>query len=533
MDRENGDVIEEDEVDLLLQHSEREQNVLQFLQALDLQVIGACRSDERLFPLLKTNISNCAAEDRLLANLIQHFEATEIGMLARCLCMPLVSIRVGRIVKQDGLLCPTSVRGMLNLTLLPSSNLRISFTGDDGCSERLATLSGNCKNSAATVDDIPADTSGRSFVLKLPTNQMYFWCSEKSKHLGNELLAKMNDVLERKPSLAELTGISETRLDCFAIHFREYLLGSNVTNTQTNQVSSVDTSPEQYVLDSSSSTPLSGPQHITREILMADMHSISEHTNFPSVPKTGVTDSNTSDNKKPIAVSTLGFFDTTTSLNQLLQDLPSSRGPSAGSFVFTPHYCFCPPCTSTLSEAPSNISNSFPDCFPLPPLSSLLPHNLVNATSLDLSPFLSDSVSGSQQIPTFIPLMCEPIVHIPSIGVCSSGQGYLVGAGPSTIPLDSDSMVEKGARETLQLLLSTTQSTPWSRDVVFPSVFGELDSKRGESTNVEAFLDSIGSMDFCALPYKSVCSDFDCGNQTEGSDGLERTRSDDSNSSIE
>ncbi|KAL3650231.1 hypothetical protein CASFOL_006634 [Castilleja foliolosa] len=30
----------------------------------------------------------------------------------------------------------------------------------------------------------------------------------------------------------------------------------------------------------------------------------------------------------------------------------------------------------------------------------------------------------SQQLSTFTPLMCDPIVHIPVINVCSSGQGY-------------------------------------------------------------------------------------------------------------
>lgn len=48
-----------------------ERNVLQWLLALDLQVMGACRVDERLKPLLKLNVSAGAAEDRLLAHLSQ------------------------------------------------------------------------------------------------------------------------------------------------------------------------------------------------------------------------------------------------------------------------------------------------------------------------------------------------------------------------------------------------------------------------------------------------------------------------------
>lgn len=48
-----------------------EGRVLRWLQALDMQVLGACRGDERLKPLLKMDVSNGVAEDRLLAHLSQ------------------------------------------------------------------------------------------------------------------------------------------------------------------------------------------------------------------------------------------------------------------------------------------------------------------------------------------------------------------------------------------------------------------------------------------------------------------------------
>lgn len=48
-----------------------EDRVLRWLQALDMQVMGACRGDERLKPLLKLNVFNGMAEDRLLAHLSQ------------------------------------------------------------------------------------------------------------------------------------------------------------------------------------------------------------------------------------------------------------------------------------------------------------------------------------------------------------------------------------------------------------------------------------------------------------------------------
>ncbi|ERN09698.1 hypothetical protein AMTR_s00029p00218570 [Amborella trichopoda] len=196
-----------------------------------MQVLGACRADERLKPMLKLNISSGVAEDRLLVHLSQHFDASEVGMLARCLCVPLVSIRVGKVVKQGRLFCPIAARGHLNLTFLPSSDLRISFVGDDGCMERLAVLSPDDENAVATIEEIPADTSGRSFEIKLPGNSVfYFWLSEKSKLHGNQLLNKMKDLLKRKPSLAQLTGIRESRLNSFATYLRTSFINSTDTN---------------------------------------------------------------------------------------------------------------------------------------------------------------------------------------------------------------------------------------------------------------------------------------------------------------
>lgn len=57
--------------DLLFERGEEESGMLQWLRALDLQVLGACRADERLKPLLKFNISEGVAEDRLISQLSQ------------------------------------------------------------------------------------------------------------------------------------------------------------------------------------------------------------------------------------------------------------------------------------------------------------------------------------------------------------------------------------------------------------------------------------------------------------------------------
>jgi hypothetical protein len=106
------------------------------------QLMGACRADERLRPLVTLNVSCTAADDRLVAHLaqvklqarfppsslgvthfflsppavvdplrpVQHFEVSEVGLLARCLCVPLVSLRVGKVQRDGTLLCPTPIR---------------------------------------------------------------------------------------------------------------------------------------------------------------------------------------------------------------------------------------------------------------------------------------------------------------------------------------------------------------------------------------------------------------------------------------
>lgn len=64
-------LVEEGDGDLLLQQSNREDRILEWLQALDFQAIGACRADERLKPLLKLNASSGVADDGLLVHLSQ------------------------------------------------------------------------------------------------------------------------------------------------------------------------------------------------------------------------------------------------------------------------------------------------------------------------------------------------------------------------------------------------------------------------------------------------------------------------------
>ena len=80
----------------------------------------------------------------------------------------------------------------MNLTILPTSDLRLSFVGDDGHTDRLFSLNSKSQCSAVEVNEIPADNSGRSFVIKIPDGQVFhFWCSETSKLLGIELISKV------------------------------------------------------------------------------------------------------------------------------------------------------------------------------------------------------------------------------------------------------------------------------------------------------------------------------------------------------
>ncbi|KAK2996575.1 hypothetical protein RJ639_025858, partial [Escallonia herrerae] len=448
--------------------------------------------------------------------------------------------------------------GSLTLTLLPTSDLRLSFIGDDGHSERLSTLSRVSDCSSVAVEEIPADRSGRSFLMKIPGSEnIYFWCSEKSKLLGDELLGKMKDLLQRKPSVAELTGISESRLDCFATFLRAYLVGSAVTKTRGSPLGSMafslDTSVDsaelcQNALLVSSSPKPSHPRHygsLGAKPNLFIQGSLSPRTSsFKEDPPRNLSSMRSIGRDKykrshlscvdNLSVALPNTMDASSSNQAQQGELPESIGtclfpppsfieslgksessvsqvPSAGCSLFSPYYCWCPPVSSTLQyTAPPQlpISSSI-ESSSLPPLSSLLsttksssllapfpPINLSELPSMDFPPFLPEplirlplSMPTSQQIPTFMPLMCDSIIHIPVIDVCSSGQGYLVSAGPgisTTLPplhstlvnpliSKSDTAVENGARETLRLLLSNSNQANPQLMSVFPSVLASCD----------------------------------------------------------
>lgn len=344
----------------------------------------------------------------------------------------------------------------------------------------------------------------------------------------------------RKPSIAELTGISESRLGCFATQLRAYLVGSTLGVTssssggshkyidassdtaQDGQFSSMSskslrsrhTGTQVVRTNSSFQGSLSPRSSSFKEGLPRNMSSLRTaardklrrrgDSQFSPVDNLGITSPVTTD-------SSLNNFENDKLPSCFLDSLgkltvPPTAGPASqvsyiGAPLLSPYYCFCPPHASSFqgSADTMQLPSSVIESPLLPPLASLLPatmptsllaqtppYNLVESTSMDFPAFMPDHFPAfmpdplvrfprptSQQIPTFTPLMCDPIVHIPVIDVCSSGQGYLVSAGPtlsSTIPPlhpnlvnplipKTDSVVEKNARETLRLLINGSSQT--------------------------------------------------------------------------
>eukprot|EP00268_Persea_americana_P024347 TRINITY_DN23774_c0_g1_i7.p1 TRINITY_DN23774_c0_g1~~TRINITY_DN23774_c0_g1_i7.p1 ORF type:complete len:577 (-),score=114.26 TRINITY_DN23774_c0_g1_i7:279-2009(-) len=451
-------------------------------------------------------------------------------------------------------------RGNLNLTLLPSSNLRISFIGDDCCTEKLSVLGSDSESSTVTIEDISADSSGRSFLMRFPGGRIsYFWCSEKSRLLGAELLTKMKDLLRKKPALSQLTGISEWRLDRFATHLRAYLLGSGSTIQSVPTVSSaaVHSDPPELLPKTQSAFPSLKASHprgtasqpakshsaLYQGSLSPRLNTFKDGLSRSSLfnrsgarekfkrrgdgqcnnvlaidnasmtlTSTGSaiqTSSGQTEDEKlsegcshflPLSLPDTLPFIPPLSISPLSFHAPLTKIPTSSPSLFSPYYCWCPPGPTTLQyRVAPHLPPASSEPLSLPPFSSILtaarsssslqnpPLNLVNVPSLDLPAFFPDplanisipvspfvAVPSSQQIPTFTPFMSDPIVHIPVIDVCSSGQGYLVSAGPTistTIapllpnlvnPLipEAESVMEKSARETLRLLIGSAQTNP-------------------------------------------------------------------------
>ncbi|XP_057796789.1 uncharacterized protein LOC131012804 isoform X1 [Salvia miltiorrhiza] len=252
----------------------------------------------------------------------------------------------------------------------------------------------------------------------------YFWCSEKSQYLGNEMLRKMIDLLIRKPSLAELTGISDGRLNFFATQLRAYLHGSVVSKAQSIGVlpsngpsddDSFDSSELHYPQSSITCEKRSLFQQYGCRGLMTNLNHLDGH--YPksgsfeaSLPKSlsfenvtarenlmQVGDGNASPNS--LFLASTSDADLSNSIGFAKGKLPKANlvhsfsvlnvvdafgkpldvplcGPkvqvhSSGPSHLSPQYCWCPPVASVLHYTLRNSQMST-ESLHLPPLSSLL-----------------------------------------------------------------------------------------------------------------------------------------------------------------
>lgn len=408
----------------------------------------------------------------------------------------------------------------------------------------------------------------------------------------------MKDLLQRRPSIAELTGISESRLGCFATRLRAYLVESTVSNnhpaSSADSHSAVDTTRElshssHFGQSCASSKSMRLRNSGTPAVKANSAHqgSLSPRLNSfkEGLPKTLLslrdaarekfrrrgdnlaldnhivassiaTDSfcvnsetQSVDSSSPLSPSS--FLE---SLGKLAASTPasSSHAPCVVSPLFTPYYCWCPPGASTIlqrREEPSQLPIPSISSSSLPPFPSLLPGstpsnlsvpasplNLVDSPSMDFpalfpEPLVRLPLKTSQQIPTFTPLFCDPIVHVPVIDVCSSGQGYFVSAGPTIStsipplhpklvnPMIPASDVEKDARETLRLLISGSSTGNPQLMNVLPVVLTDTDANqslfltgsRGLYSNtrdIDAIANSIASLSIVSLSGQSTSEHF-------------------------
>ncbi|GJN10584.1 hypothetical protein PR202_ga28689 [Eleusine coracana subsp. coracana] len=433
-------------------------------------------------------------------------------------------------------------RGKLNLGLLPSSSVHLTFSGDDGYSEQLALLNNSCDFSEAVIEEIPADTSGRSFEIRISQSKVYYyWCAEKSKEQGMELLTKMKNLLDGRPTLSDLTGISISRLDTFATHLHTYLLTSTIgdvkslgsLNESENTSRAHDLYLQPHSVVSKTSRFRASPINATRPSSVYQARLSPRSGTF----KDGVTRSSCTKvvgreklkrrgewsgvatvpiDANPLMLETVNLEATgeksdVDCARSIVTSVPLGLPlpfPSLPSIYprttcplpevysekqFKPYYCWCPPGPSLqYSVMPLHLPATSGEPLPLPPLSALLSNELPSSAisanldttdlpSLNLPSILHDPLLNlplptsplvplhGSQVPTFTPLMSDPIVHIPVIDVCSAGQAYLVSCGPisSTVPLlpslnpllpETESLVERSARETLMRLIASTPS---------------------------------------------------------------------------
>uniref|UniRef100_A0ACD5UQA4 Uncharacterized protein n=1 Tax=Avena sativa TaxID=4498 RepID=A0ACD5UQA4_AVESA len=370
-------------------------------------------------------------------------------------------------------------RGKLSLGLLPSSSMCVTFSGDDGHSEQLALLSDGFEDSEVRIEEISADNSGRSFLIRISESKIfYYWCAEKSKECGMELLAKMKNLLQGRPTLSDLTGISNSRLDAFVTNLHAYLLAPSIGDAKSLGSSSGFLSmsishgqllqPSSVVSRSSRSrtftanatkassiyqaslSPRSstfkdgGPRTICTKVVGREK--LKRRGEWLS-PSTALADAN------PLIAKSVGPDSTSEacdgdcpkdSVTSAPSDLPLSFPllPSLYPFptqcplsegssdnLFKPYYCWCPPCPSSLqySVTPLHMPVTSVEPFTQPPLSSLVVNEQPSASSF--SPKLDTTDPPSLNFPS---ILHDPVLHLP---LPTSTLVPLHGSMVSTFPL--------------------------------------------------------------------------------------------------
>ncbi|XP_078180652.1 flocculation protein isoform X2 [Carex rostrata] len=309
----------------------------------------------------------------------------------------------------------TLPRGQLNLNMAPASRLQISFVGDDGRTEQLCSISCNSSEvDSIIIEEIVADTSGRSFLVKVSESQVfYYWLSEKSLSHGLHLLGKMKDVLRRRPTLSELTGISRSRLDSLGSHLQACLVSPKVLAVAQSIHSETTASTSTFTTTSSENARSPRPHH---------------HRTFTSTSTHG--SSSLSSSSRGASLSPRGntsFKDNSSSLSSVrtvggIRD-NKLKGRHVSPLVIPSLPFNSPPATqhsllpSFHSEAVASLSAGLPPEFsPFNPLTfqfPIPPSDCASSMSMDNQPLFKPQYCWCPMGPSRVPSSALPPLTLP------------------------------------------------------------------------------------------------------------------------
>jgi len=264
----------------------------------------------------------------------------------------------------------------------------------------------------------------------------------------------MKNLLDGRPTLSDLTGISNSRLDAFATHLHAYLLASSIGDVKSlgslNDFLSTSRSHDQYLqlqsavsktsrfrasatsatksssVYQASLSPRSGtfkdgvPRASCARVVGRDK--LKRRAEW-SAPLTAPLDTN------PLTInpdSTSEKCDADCSKNNVSSvplDMPLSfpllppiysLGTCPAPEVslekqFKPYYCWCPPCPSLqYTVTPLHLPATCVDPLPLPPLSSLLAREQPPSSTVSVK--LDTTDLPSLNLPS---ILHDPLIHLP------------------------------------------------------------------------------------------------------------------------